>query len=195
MFSLSSMLPSGSLPELAESVRRSLGSVQAQIAAAWTAQHNADGSHGNVTATSMRAGQLGANGIFTVVAPPDFFPAPLDVPAGVSLVQITTQATFSILVYGIRQVGQRYGDILFIGPSQDAPEPIFLIDRGAAGPIPPPLGTEIAFDASITSDTGTPKQFWVSSAQSPVMLIYLPGRGTNRSDAWCIPQFIDSLSI
>jgi hypothetical protein len=125
----------------------------------------------------------------------ELFPAPLDVPAGVTFIQITMTTGFNALVYGIRQSSQRYGDVLFIGPSPGS-GPVFLMDRGFTGPIPPPLGTEIAFEASLSSYTGpAPRQFWVNSPQSPVMLIYLPGRGTNSADAWCIPQMVDTLSL
>lgn len=195
MFNLGSMLSSGSLPELAESVRRTLSAVQAQVGTAWGVQHNADGTHANVTATSMRAGQIGANGLYTVdyTVAYGVSPAPLEIPAGVSVVQLKVILTHSMTIFGIRQVGQQYGDILFIGPAQGSTDSIFLVDRANASSSTP-LGTEIAFDASITNSTATPKQFWVSTAASPTMLIYLPGRGSNNADAWCIPQMTDRLS-
>jgi hypothetical protein len=196
MFTFGGGFNASSLPTLASSVAQALSGLAAQAQTTWGKQHGSDGAHGNVTATSMRAGQLGASGFFNVNGGTELFPAPLDVPAGVTFIQVAMSPTFQALVYGIRQAGQRYGDVLFIGPSPEGPEPVFLIDRAHGSAISPPLGTEIAFEASLSSYTGpAPRQFWVNSPQSPVMLIYLPGRGTNQSDAWCIPQMIDSLSI
>lgn len=106
MFSVPELLSSSSLPGLANSVRLALDGIVAQAQTNWFRQHASDGTHGNVTATSMRAGQIGASGIFTVAPPIDWFPAPLDVPAGVSVVQITPQAGFSPIIWGLRQAGQ-----------------------------------------------------------------------------------------
>jgi hypothetical protein len=196
MFTFGGGFPSTSLSGLAAAVAQALSGVSAQASTTWFKQHASDGSHGAVTATSLRAGQIGASGIHEVTPPIDWAPAPLDVPAGISVVQITVIATFSPIIYGIRQAGQQPGDILFIGPSPTAGDPLFLVDRAFGGAISPPLGTEIAFDASLSSYTGpAPRQFWVNSPQSPVMLIYLPGRGTNSADAWCIPQMVDTLSL
>jgi hypothetical protein len=196
MFTFGGGFNASSLPTLASSVAQALSALAAQAQTTWFKQHASDGSHGAITATSMRAGQLGASGIHEVTPPIDWAPAPLDVPAGVSVVQITVIATFSPIIYGIRQAGQQPGDILFIGPSPTAGDPLFLVDRAFGGAISTPLGTEIAFEASLSTYTGAPpRQFWVNSPQSPVMLIYLPGRGTNQSAAWCIPQMVDTLSL
>lgn len=53
MFTFGSSLNPRSLPALAASVAQALSGLSAQAQAAWTRQHVADGTHGDLTATSL----------------------------------------------------------------------------------------------------------------------------------------------
>lgn len=192
MFSLSSMLPSGSLPELAESVRRMLGSVQAQIAAAWGVQHNADGTHGAVTATSVRVGHLRMSGAIYVVdasVPNIGIGEPLIVPAGVQFVSIKTPSVGgTVVINGIQQAGVRYGDWLYIRRDPAGTDDIELTDSDSAVP----FNTYIHVPQEVSGSWPT---FFI---QHPcwVPLIYAPNVGSvppgvaAQSDGWVIPQWV-----
>jgi hypothetical protein len=146
MFSLSSMLPSGSLPELAESVRRSLSSVQAQIAAAWNVQHNDDGSHRDVTATSVRVAAIGHSRVYThtvVTLANDV----VEIPAGVSFVEFTTPAAIgsTFTLRGIRQYGVQEGDMLWLRVSRYSSLPTRIRNFSHTLEGVAPINTELAF--------------------------------------------------
>jgi hypothetical protein len=121
MFSLSSMMPAGSLTELSESVRRSLNSVQVQIVAAWNAQHADDGSHGDVTAIRVRSQAFGGTRIYrhTVTTLANDV---IEIPSGVSFVEIYTPLSIGsrFTLRGIRQLGVQDGDMLWLRTSPNS---------------------------------------------------------------------------
>jgi hypothetical protein len=192
MFSLSSMMPQGSLPELAESVRRALGSVQAQIAAAWTAQHRDDGSHGNVTATSLSVQHFRMAGSIMVIdasVPNIGIGDPLLVPAGVQFVSIKTpNVGGTVVIKGIQQPGVRYGDWLYLRRDPTGVDDIEIEDSATSVP----FNTYIHVPQEVSASW--PAFFIQRPCWLP--LIYAPNVGSAppgaaaQSDGWVIPQWV-----
>lgn len=58
MFTFGGSLPSTSVKDLADGVSRTLSGIAAQIQTTWFKQHDRDGSHTNVTATSLESAGL-----------------------------------------------------------------------------------------------------------------------------------------
>ncbi len=64
MFSLSNVVPYGSLRELSETVRRMFASAQAQVQTTWNAQHDQHGQHTDVTAQLLSAPRHRHSGLY-----------------------------------------------------------------------------------------------------------------------------------
>jgi len=189
MFSLSSLLPGSSLPELSESVRRTLSGMQAQIAAAWGVQHHADGTHGDVTATRVRTQRLSlamntrtnkTARMFVVDGTGGLQGVPLEIAAGVQFVSIISPASVSYNLYGIRQADVQYGDLLLVRKDPRSQQTIVIQDRMAASV---PAGTEIFVSADAT--TSYP-EFYLQQSGVWLPLIYSPGVGTDGVDGWAM---------
>lgn len=162
MFSLSSMMPQGSTRELAESVRRMLNSVQAQITAAWDVHHDASGAHTNVTALSLvLAGALKCNGRVNIGSPlhvrrpleADTMPFYLGgggrgaAAALASFVRIQTSSLdpSPLLWHGLDATGREEGDVVvFLNDGNDVVE--FIVDSAST-----PLNTRFAGNSTAVS--------------------------------------------
>jgi hypothetical protein len=185
MFTIGPVFDARSIDALAESVRKAFGSVQAQIATTWNIQHKADGSHGDVTAARVRAGQLGGSGWEVANLGTAETLAPLQIPENVTLVTIRTPAAGTDL-YGIQQPGAQYGDILAVsGDMHNAVElRLHHLANISPGPGTVPIGTEIGWDALFFGTN--PLVLDQVSARSPLLLMYLPFIGAQRAAGWGI---------
>lgn len=187
MFSLGPLVEGRSL---AESVRQAFASVQAQVAAAWFTQHDKNGAHKDVTATSVRTQRLsfamndGANKtgrLFVVNATGGSQGTPMDVAAGVQFVSIISPAgpaTYSL--YGIRQAGVQYGDVLFVRKDPQGQSNVVIQDRHSTEV---PVGTEIYVSADAAPSY---PEFYLQEHGVWLPLIYSPGVGTDGVDGWAM---------
>jgi hypothetical protein len=165
------------LAQIAQPLVDEFDQLIANIGTGWAAEHDADGHHTNITASGACAcAQLKLRGLVTLdVSGGGATAAPLAVPAGVSVISLRTPLIGGLDVYGIQQVGQRYGDVLFLTKATNfAGGAISLrsLANSLFGAGSTPIGTEIVCSAD---------PFVVSL---PVQLIYLPYRGTGQTDAW-----------
>jgi len=152
MFSLSSMMPQRTLPELATSVRNMLNSMQAQISTAWDAQHKPDGTHGAVTATRVRADAFGCSRLYTYTVAA-LSADVVEIPAGVSFVEFVVPSGLGarFVVRGIRQSGVRAGDFLFLRSSPVSSFTTTLRSLGYSVDGLAPINTELVFPAQQAS--------------------------------------------
>lgn len=191
MFSLSNLLQGGTLAELRESVAAGFRTIQTQ-GAVWNKEHVRDGTHGDVTATSVRTPRLRfrcrpeawpAGDIFVVNASGGTGPygLPLDVPEGVQFVSIIAPGGGTFAVYGIRQTNVQFGDLLFLRRDPRSASNIELQDRVVASV---PVNTEIHVPQD--SAISYPSFFIAGPCWTP--LIYTPGAGTGNANAWGLFQ-------
>jgi hypothetical protein len=189
MFVFSSLINASSLTSLGESVRNAFVSLAAQVQTTWFKQHDRDGAHKEVTATSVRTQRLsfamndGTNKtgrVFVVDATGGSQGVPLDVGAGVQFVSIISPAAGSYTLYGIRQADVAYGDLLFVRKDPRGLTTVVIQDRVAASV---PVGTEIYVSADAT--TSYP-EYYLQEHGVWLPLIYSPGVGTNGVDGWAM---------
>lgn len=189
MFVFDDLINGHSLAALAESTRTALQDVAPQIQTTWFRQHARDGAHKDVTATSVRTQRLSLamnNGtdktgrLFVVDARGGSQGVPLDVGAGVQFVSIISPAAGSYTLYGIRQAGVQYGDLLFVRKDPLGATTVVIQDRVAASV---PVGTEIFVSADAT--TSYP-EYYLQQSGVWLPLIYSPGVGTDDVDGWAM---------
>lgn len=188
MFVLSDLINGSSLASLAESTRMALQNVAAQVQTSWFKQHARDGSHKDVTATSVRTDHLslamnrGTNKtgrLFVVDATGGAQGVPLDVAAGVQFVSIISPAAGSYTLYGIRQAGVQYGDLLFVRRDPRGATTVVVQDRVAASV---PVGSEIFVPAT----SGSYPEYYLEQSGMWMPLLYSPGVGTSGVDGWAM---------
>jgi hypothetical protein len=189
MFALVDLINGNTLASLAESTRMSLQNMAAQVQTSWFKQHARDGSHTDVTATNVRTDHLSlamnrdANktGRVFIVDGTSAQGIPLDVAAGVQFISIVSPAgpaTYSL--YGIRQAGVQYGDLLFVRKDPRGQSTVVIQDRLAASV---PVGTEIYVCADAAPSY---PEFYLQEHGVWLPLIYSPGVGTNNVDGWAM---------
>ena len=151
MFALSSMLPSGTLREMSESVRRAFDAIQTQVQALWDVQHNIDGTHADVTASSVVTPVLKTTGRFVVgpsatpSRPAEDDTKPFFVSNTVGFIKIQTSTLAGrTVIHGLSVVGREEGDRVIIANDGNG-ELTLLINS----PDTPP-GTQ--FGNSVTND-------------------------------------------
>jgi hypothetical protein len=146
MFSLSNMPGGNTVETVREWTAGAFRDVQAQIQTLWFRQHTRDGSHGEVTATRVRADAFGCSRVHThtvVTLANDV----VEIPAGVSHVEFNTPigigGTFTLR--GIRQQGVQHGDLLWLrtGVLSSFPTRIRNFSHTLEGVAP--INTELAF--------------------------------------------------
>jgi hypothetical protein len=190
---------------IAESVRATFESIQAQAQTRWYKQHDASGGHTDVTALSISTPRLrlrmAGDPATTRGAAPRYKPAtpdgaifvrdatsgsdwtngvPLDVAPHTMFVSIRANGGGPFLLYGIRQPGVRYGDVLFIRKDPRSASNIEIQDRVVASV---PVGTEIHVPAD---QTASYPDFYLTTSGAWLPLVYSPGVGTNRADGWAM---------
>src|ERR1041384_4949315 len=97
--------------QLSGSLQNELDQLAASIGAGWNTEHDADGHHVDITATTCACGQLKLRGFTTLDLSASASGATIVVPAGVSFVAIVPPAVGTFEVWGIQQVGQKHGDV------------------------------------------------------------------------------------
>ena len=185
MFVLGDLINGKSLASLAESTRTALQNIAPQIQTTWFKQHDADGAHKDVTATRVRAGQLGAGARVAANTARAASLAPIQVAEGVTLISINTPAAGTDL-YGIYQPGAQIGDIVAVCADKDSGGVLRIhhLANTSPGPGTVPPGTEIGWDALFF--TTSPLQLSIASHRSPLLLMYLQSIGSQRSNGWGI---------
>lgn len=190
MLALSNMPGGFSLPALKQWVEAQLRSVQTQVSTVWNVEHKSDGTHGDVTATSVRTPRL------RLRCRPEAWPTgdifvrdasgasaanglPLEVPEGVMWVSIIGAGGGSYQLFGIRQQGVQFGDRLYVRRDPHSAGNIELRDRVAASV---PAGTEIHVPQDVS--LSYPSFFLVNPCWLP--LIYTPGAGTGNANGWAL---------
>lgn len=196
MFSGSSGFIDGS----AESVRTALQNIEAQAQTRWNKQHRSDGSHGDVTAQSISTPRLrlrmAGDPVIKGIAP-RYKPAtpegaifvrdvpangangvPLDLGPDVMFVSIVAPGGGPYLLYGIRQQGVRYGDVLFVRKDPRSASNITVRDRVVASV---PAGTEIHVPQDCAASY---PEFYLTTSGAWLPLIYSPGAGTANVPGW-----------
>jgi hypothetical protein len=152
---------------LSQKLLESLRGVVAAISTGWNRQHNGDGTHGVVTATSVRAdalitdGRLVLAGMESFAAPAVSIAAPLTPTTPVGVFRITGTVT----IHGISAAGRALGDriVIFNGGSGS----ITLIIGSATSVV----GTR--FDYAATTHLALATEFVLASGQW-IEAIYLP---------------------
>lgn len=173
---------------LARTTETALDQLSAGVATGWGQQHNPDGSHGDIVATTCACGQFKVRGFVTLDYRSGATSIPtLNVPAGVSVVLIKTLSVGGPLdIYGLKQVGQQFGDMLYLARDLTSAGSSIQLHDKALLTGPTPEGTEFHF-ASQLAPVGYP--IFLLQGE-PLPLIYLPGTGTNAVPAWTVPQFV-----
>lgn len=203
MFNVNQFFDGRSLGSLTESVRRGFDSVHAQTATTWFKQHAGDGSHKDVTALSISTPRLrlrmAGDPAATRGAAPRYTPAtpdaaifvrdatsgsdwvngvPLDVPEHAMFVSIRANGGGPYLLYGIRQAGVQYGDLLFVRKDPRSAANITVRDRVVASV---PVGCEI----HVPQDSAASyPEFYLTTSGAWLMLVYSPGAGTANVPGW-----------
>ncbi len=172
------------LTQLATWTEDQLTQLATQIGTGWNMEHDSEGGHTSVTCSgTLTCQQLKLRGFTTF----DFSggattSAPLTVQVGVSFVSLIAPGSGPLDVYGINQVGQQYGDILWLRRDPKSPSNVVFHDR--AGFAVTPRNTEVYLDSEITASYPL---FRLTGA-AWVPLVYSPGSGTNNLDAWVLLQ-------
>jgi len=138
MYVFSNLINGQSVTSLAESVRRSFGSLAAQVQTTWFKQHDLDGAHKDVTATSLESAGLvtfprfgfrpgpegaGADGPRGIVVSPDIgsmtiteaWHFPYIERAGVIIPDLSSG---NAAIYGLSTLGRQVGDVVFLANHQ-----------------------------------------------------------------------------
>lgn len=163
------------LGQISQALAEEFDQLVANIGTGWAQEHDADGHHTDISASgTCTCAQLKLRGFVTLDVSGTAICAPLVVPAGVSIVVLKPPLA-TLDIYGIRQVGQRYGDVLYLMKGQAfAGATPALRDRANStfGAGSTPEGTEIRCSAD------------PFSATLPVQLMFLPNGGTSATDTW-----------
>jgi hypothetical protein len=192
----------GSITGDPESVRAAFERIEVQARARWFKQHRSDGSHTDVTALSISTPRLRlrmAGDQHTKGVPPRYKPAtpdaaifvrdasggvdwtngvPLDVGPHVMFISIIAAGGGPFLLYGIRQEGVQYGDLLFVRKDPKSASNITIRDRVVASV---PVGTEI----HVPQDSAASyPEFYLTTSGAWLPLIYSPGAGTANVPGW-----------
>jgi len=178
------------ISQLSGPLQSELDQLVASIQTGWQQQHTTDGSHGDIIATTCACGQLKLRGFVTLDFRSGSTSIPtLMVPGGVSVVLIKTLSIGGPLdIYGLKQVGQQFGDVLYLARDLTSAGSNIQLHDKALLTGPTPEGTEFHFSPQVA-----PVGYPVFALQGePVPLIYLPGTGTNAVPAWTIPQFVST---
>jgi hypothetical protein len=152
-----------------------LDQLVASIQTGWGTEHDSDGHHADINATgTCTCQQLKLRGFVTLDVSGSATAAPLEVPAGVSFAVFKTPIIGTFDVYGVRQVGQKYGDVLFLWRDLvGGAVPNFHSGANSVfGAGTTPIGTEMILSSEPLT-TGR-----------PLKLIFLPMFGNGSSDAW-----------
>jgi hypothetical protein len=172
------------LQSLAQWTQDQLVTLASAIATGWNVQHDGEGHHTDVTATRVRTGSLGLNGIYQINLGNQTSIAPLVIPAKVTVIDIVTGGA-TVDLYGIQQDGAQFGDILaiscYFGSSNLQ---VNGLANSTIGPGTTPIGTEIVWD--FLFHAVSPLVLSVSSFRSPLLLMYLPRRGSQQASAWSV---------
>lgn len=175
------------LSSLAQWTEDQLTDMTNAIATSWYVEHASDGRHTSINATGACAcQQLKLRGFMELDGRSGSGGTPLSIPAGISFVSIITPGGTPFDVYGIQQVGQQPGDLLFVrrSPSVLSGSGVQFHDRATAAVTP--LGTEIYLDSEVSASY----PIFHLTGVAWVPLIYSPAVGTNGTHAWVINQVV-----
>lgn len=175
------------LSQISQSLVDEFDQLIANIGTGWAVEHDDQGHHTTIAASGpCTCAQLKLRGFVTLDLTSGSGGTPLAVPANVSWVSILTPNPGPIDIYGIRQVGQQFGDILFIRRSPlSTGGTIQFHDRATAAATP--LGTETYLDSEVAVSYPI---FHLTGSWVP--LVYSPDAGTNRTGAWSFLQIVSS---
>ena len=159
--------------------------VTGAIATGWNVEHDGEGHHADVTATRIRTGSIGLNGIYQANQTNQVSLAPLVIPAKVTAIGISTGGAV-VDLYGIQQDGTQLGDILAIYVAQGSSSNLQVngMANSTIGPGTTPIGTEVVWD--FLFHAVSPLVLSGSSYRSPLLLMYLPRAGSQLASAWCV---------
>lgn len=172
--------------QVSHAIRAELDQLVANIGTGWAVEHDDQGHHTTINASGPCAcAQVKLRGYVELDLRNGVAGRPLAVPADVSFVSIKTPGAGVLDVYGISQVGQKAGDILFLRRSPNGSgAAVQLHDRATATFTP--LGTEIYLDSEVSASYPA----FLLTGASWVPLVYSPDSGTNHTAAWCVLQVV-----
>lgn len=204
------------LMSLSPTLVAELDQLIAAIQAGWNVQHKQDGTHGDVTAPSVRSTRFGAMGIYVKELPYDqrtgsqgnntpFFDG-ISIPDGVSIIMfkagsfpVTSPVITRFEVVSLRPTTPpKTGDMIWVGGHRDTPCPIDLLCGGSQ------IDLQYGFQKSTKAATNIGNTFTLSdSAFGAILLtplIYLGpdingieyGGANARGPlgCWSIPQLV-----
>lgn len=175
------------LGQISQALAEEFDQLVANIGTGWAQEHDADGHHTDITASgTCTCRQVKLRGFAELDGRSGSGGTPLAVAAGIAFVSIITPGGTPFDIYGIQQVGQQPGDILYVrrSPNLLSGSGVQFHDRATAAATP--LGTEIYLD----SEVSVSYPIFHLTGVAWVKLIYSPGIGTNGTAAWAIPQVV-----
>lgn len=179
MFTFGGGFSSSSLQGLSSGVAQALAGIAAQVQTAWGKQHAPDGSHGDVTATSVWAAGFGHASVYThtvVTLANDV----VEIPPGVSFVEFDTPIGIGSVftLRGIRQHGVQDGQMLWLRTGRHSSYPTKIRNFSHTAEGVAPINTELAFPErqasvadsnyfvmnTVAGNSGFPRSHWVPFA-------------------------------